>query len=251
MSRINMSHTYDITVHVPGLCEKPKKKQCWCLGRYLRKRQNYGASAGCRIICSGHLTLKLFVYILQMLLKFGIFPGHLPGHQELFFFGFSAHTWDMYFIFTCASHTYVEWFNRMFQIATERGRCTWPHDHMHCLSSLLSSSPIALAPALFPSKISPCNTLFVFIICEIAIFFFSSSFPLGKHAVLVLNVPCSASFIGAWVLLNFWEKYKLVECLQCIRYYVLTDFFSLQGDIWKVVCCKDLKITEISTHKSA
>ena len=39
-------------------------------------------------------------------------------------------------------------------------------------------------------------------------FFFSSSFPPGKHAVLVQNGLRGTSLIGAWVLLNFWQKYK-------------------------------------------
>ena len=47
--------------------------------------------------------------------------------------------------------TYVEWFNGMSRIATERGRCTWPRDRARRVFSLLSSSPAASAPCFVPS----------------------------------------------------------------------------------------------------
>ena len=45
---------------------------------------------------------------------------------------------------------------------------------------------------------------------KIQFFFFSSSFPPGKHAVLVQNGPCT-SLIGAWVPLNFWGKIQNLQ----------------------------------------
>ena len=45
-----------------------------------------------------HSMLHLFVHILLMLQKFPIFSGHLPEHQGCFFFGYSRHSWDMYYI---------------------------------------------------------------------------------------------------------------------------------------------------------
>ena len=75
-------------------------------------------------IYSGHLPTKSFVWIPQMLWKFRIFQGHIPGHQGCFcwvfhifsqanylatrvvFFGFSTHAWDMYCKFTCVCHIY-------------------------------------------------------------------------------------------------------------------------------------------------
>ena len=52
----------------------------------------------------GYLVIKLYMYILQMLQKFCIFLGHLPGHGGLFFSGFpdttscrcSSFSWDIY-----------------------------------------------------------------------------------------------------------------------------------------------------------
>ena len=53
-----------------------------------------------------YLAMRLCVYILQMLWKFCIFAGHLPGHHGCFLFWFSTHPQNMYCIFTCVWHIY-------------------------------------------------------------------------------------------------------------------------------------------------
>ena len=53
-----------------------------------------------------YLAMRLCVYILQMLWKFCIFAGHLPGHHGCFLFWFSTHPQNMYCIFTYVWHIY-------------------------------------------------------------------------------------------------------------------------------------------------
>ena len=53
-----------------------------------------------------HLVPHLFVHILGMLWNFCIFSGHLLKHQGCFFFGYSRHSQDMYYIW----HMYFRYF---------------------------------------------------------------------------------------------------------------------------------------------
>ena len=77
----------------------------------------------------------LFLHILLMLWKFCIFSGHLPEHQGcFFFFGYSRHSQDMYYIW----HIYFRYF-----------RHSAPHLFVHALEVLYFFRTFTWAPGLF------------------------------------------------------------------------------------------------------
>ena len=118
----------------------------------------------------------------------------------------------------------------MSQIATERGRCTWPRRVTSPPS--FPPPPLLRPPALIPPEISPLSTLFIFIICENAIFFPVPAFLLVNMQSLSKMDLAARPWLGPGCHWIFGEKYKICRMPP---HYMLTNFFSLQGDIWKVV----------------
>ena len=153
-------------------------------------------------------------------------------------------------IIHCGNTTYVGQFNRKPWITIKRGRSRWYVTWCVTSSAHFLSSPTASAPCFVPSKILLVVHHFVFIIHENAKFSVLA-FPWANMQSLSKMDLTAHPWLGPGYSQILGTYTKLLEFFQCTCYCMFTAFFALQREIWKVVCCKGLKISQKSTHKWA
>ena len=102
----------------------------------------------------------------------------------------------------------------------------WIH---HAAFEGIDSAPLKLILQLFTPESAAFSTLFIFIICENAIFLLAPAFlQVNMQSVSKMDLAAHP-YWGMGTIESLGKNTKLAECLQCTCHYMLTDFFFSSG----------------------